>query len=78
MNSVIDWSDFRKSTYSQDGNNSSCVEVAFAATDTGQLVAGIRDSKNTNQQPPVLSFPQDNLNRFLIGAAKGTLRPAQA
>jgi uncharacterized protein DUF397 len=51
---VVEW---RKSSYSGDGNNGNCVEVAFA----GPEVA-VRDSKNTG---PQLAFPAEAWKRFL-------------
>lgn len=51
---MVEW---RKSSYSGDGNNGNCVEVAFA----GPEVA-VRDSKNTEAR---LAFPAEAWKRFL-------------
>ncbi|MFD9735595.1 DUF397 domain-containing protein [Umezawaea sp. NPDC059074] len=51
---VVEW---RKSSYSGDGNEGNCVEVAF----TGPVVA-VRDSKNTGAR---IAFPAEAWKRFL-------------
>lgn len=51
---MVEW---RKSSYSGDGNNGNCVEIAFA----GPEVA-VRDSKNPR---PQLAFPAQAWKRFV-------------
>ncbi|MFJ6671927.1 DUF397 domain-containing protein [Actinosynnema sp. NPDC091369] len=49
---------WRKSSYSDDGNNDNCVEVAFFGP-----VAGVRDSKNPDGGS--VAFPASAWQRFV-------------
>ena len=49
---------WRKSSYSGDGNNDNCVEVAFSAPEVG-----VRDSKKPDAG--VLGFPASAWQRFV-------------
>lgn len=49
---------WRKSSYSADGNNDNCVEVAFSAPEVA-----VRDSKNPGLG--VVAFPASAWQRFL-------------